>query len=255
MGWGWGVYWRGGGRRGRRDMDWRACVIVRVRVCMRGARMAGATRARPCSCPCACARTHPALTSPGRPAHPPPRSAAHMLARSHLHVHVVLAVPLAPLVLVHGQRVVDGVGHVSDVPGVDKQCARAQALRRRGVGWWVGGLGGRGNGQRPQQLTQLTHHTHRAARRAPPLPPPIPPPRPPSPPAPPATARAPPTPCMHQGRAPPTPYMRTARTCGTPAATTRPRPRRTPQHPTCAAPANSESTSTPALSIWQATYS
>mmetsp|Transcript_14265 Transcript_14265/g.30892 ORF Transcript_14265/g.30892 Transcript_14265/m.30892 type:complete len:386 (+) Transcript_14265:490-1647(+) len=45
-----------------------------------------------------------------------------------LHVHVVLPVPLPPLLFRHGQRVLDGLRHVRDVPGVDQDCPRTKGL-------------------------------------------------------------------------------------------------------------------------------
>ncbi len=48
---------------------------------------------------------------------------------TRLHMHVVLAVPLAPLQVAHAQRVLDGLGHVTDIPGVDQDGPGAQGLR------------------------------------------------------------------------------------------------------------------------------
>ena len=54
------------------------------------------------------------------------------LGRVDGHVHVVLPVPLPPLLVVHRQRVLDGLRQIDDVPRVDQEGAGTQTLRRAG---------------------------------------------------------------------------------------------------------------------------
>lgn len=48
-------------------------------------------------------------------------------------MHVVLPVPLPPLILTHTQRILNGLSHVSDVPGVDEDGACEGWLGGKGV--------------------------------------------------------------------------------------------------------------------------
>ncbi len=178
---------------------------------------------------------------------------ARLCGVPYLHVHVVLPVSLPALLLVHGQRVKYGVGHVGYVPGVDQQRARTKAL-------------GAARSQVESGLGQVRwdHHaiaTSQARRH-------------------PRCQRSTPAAGSRRkdhllrfalggargqvggldGRTEASPCHPRRVPCITwaPLASQAGRQAQAPPSDaalTCAAPANSDSTSTPALSDWQATYS